>query len=135
MPRTESDLRVITETRNLASYVMTITRKSPKFFRFNIVADMHRYALSALENMVRANETFVSSPNDHKMIARRYNFQLEARTSLKLLGLVSQIALEQECILLKQFEYISRKIHECMSLLIAWMNSDQKRFRIGQNML
>ena len=41
MPKKQSDLLVITKTRDLANYVFTITHKSPKEYRFSIVSRMH----------------------------------------------------------------------------------------------
>ena len=39
-----------------------------------------------------------------------------------------QRAMEQQCILPKQYEQITRKVYDCRNLLGAWMVSDRKRF-------
>ncbi len=36
MAHSQSELQVITQAKNLCSYVMTITHKSPKEFRFSL---------------------------------------------------------------------------------------------------
>ena len=40
MTTSHSELQVITAAKNLCSYVMTITQKSPKQFRFSLVGRM-----------------------------------------------------------------------------------------------
>lgn len=55
----QNDLSVITKSKDLCSYIMTVTDKSPKRFRFTLVAKMQGYALNTIENLYRANEVFV----------------------------------------------------------------------------
>lgn len=44
----QSELAVITKAKDLCSYVMTVTDKSPKRFRFTLVAKLQNYALKYL---------------------------------------------------------------------------------------
>ena len=60
MERKQSELTVITKAKDLCSYVMTVTQKSPKQFRFTFVTRLQNLALSAIENLFRANDVFVS---------------------------------------------------------------------------
>ena len=96
----KSELTVITKTKELCSYVMTITDKSPKRFRFTLVSRMQNYALDALEDLFLANEVYVVGA-DRKQAEKRIGYQHKALSSLKLLGYVSQLALEQQCIIRK----------------------------------
>ena len=57
----QSELAVITKAKDLCSYVMTVTDKSPKRFRFTLVAKLQNYALDIIENLYRANEAFVKA--------------------------------------------------------------------------
>ena len=57
----QSELAVITKAKDLCSYVMTVTDKSPKRFRFTLVAKLQNYALDIIENLYRANEVFVKA--------------------------------------------------------------------------
>lgn len=59
MERKQSELTVITKAKDLCSYVMTVTQKSPKQFRFTFVSRLQNLALSAIENLFRANDVFV----------------------------------------------------------------------------
>ena len=126
MERKQSELTVITKTKDLCSYVMTITQKSPKRFRFTFVSRLQNLALSAIENLFRANDIFVSK-TDVSSQKERLSFQRSAMTDLKGLGYIALLAMEQGCILPRQYEQISRQIADCQNLLGAWMNSDRKR--------
>ena len=86
----QSELKVITAAKKLASYVMTITQKSPKQFRFSLVAKMQTYVLDVVENLYRANEVFISSPDDIPNQVLRLRYQREAMTNLKLLCYMAQ---------------------------------------------
>lgn len=122
----QSELAVITKAKDLCSYIMTVTDKSPKRFRFTLVAKLQGYALNIIENLYRANEVFVRS-GDREKAALRQDYQHQALTEIKLLGYMAQLAMEQGCILPKQYEQITKKTYDCQNMLGAWINSDRKR--------
>lgn len=127
MERKQSELTLITKAKDLCSYVMTITQKSPKQFRFTFVSRLQNLSLSVIENLFRANDAFVSKNDIHSQ-KERFSYQRSAMTDLKVLGYITLLSMEQGCILPKQYEQISRQIAECQNLLGAWMNSDRRRF-------
>ena len=73
----QSELAVITKAKDLCSYVMTVTDKSPKRFRFTLVAKLQSYALNTIESLYRANEVFVKAGGKEKA-AQRLDFQHQA---------------------------------------------------------
>jgi len=115
---------VIQKTKALCDYVLTVTHKSPKAFRFTLVEKLQNYVLGALENMYRANELRADTA---ERVGRRKAYQMEALTDLKLLGFMSEIASAHECILARQNEQIEIRIYECRNLLAAWVKSDARR--------
>ena len=123
-----SELTVITKTKDLCSYVITITQKSPKQFRFTFVSRMQNLSLDVIEYLYRANDTFVTK-GDTAAWRQRLEFQHRAMTSLKLLSYFSLLALENKCIIQKQYEQISRQSVDCMNLLGGWINSDKRRLQ------
>ena len=44
----KSELSVITKAKDLCSYIMTVTDKSPKRFRFTLVSRLQNYALDVI---------------------------------------------------------------------------------------
>ena len=80
----KSELSVITKAKDLCSYIMTVNLKSPKHFRYSFVSRMQNLALDIIENLYRANDTFVKK-GDNILIAQRLNKQREVRTDLRIL--------------------------------------------------
>lgn len=51
MSKTQSELTVITKAKDLCGYIMMITQKSPKHFRYTFVSRMQNLALDIIENL------------------------------------------------------------------------------------
>ena len=126
MERKKSELTVITKAKDLCGYVMTVTEKSPKHFRYTFVSRLQNLALDVMENLYRANDVYVHKGDD-QAFARRQELQRTAMTDLKLLGYMAMLSMEQQCILPRQYEQIARQLTDCQSLLGAWMSGDRKR--------
>jgi hypothetical protein len=128
----KTELSVITKSKELCNYILTVTEKSPKRFRFTLTGKIQNYALNVIEMLIKANEIYVYETNrtlNMQLVQERVHMQREAMTNLKLLSYMAQVAMEQQCILPKQYEQITRKIYDCQNLLGAWMKSDAKRFQ------
>lgn len=128
--RINSELTIITKAKNLCGYVLTVTEKSPKRFRFTIVSRMQNLAMDIIEQAYRANEIYVGGTAKEATAVKRLEYQHSALTSAKLLGYMAMLAQEQGCILPKQYEQISKQVADCQNLLGAWINSDKKRNRV-----
>lgn len=118
MTQRKSDLYVMTKTKDLAKYILTVTEKSPKKFRFTLVVRIQNYILDTIENIYLANT--------EKNIDIRYQYQQKAKNILSMLDYFAGLAYEQECILFKQYENISKQIAECILYLGKWMASTKK---------
>jgi hypothetical protein len=116
----KSDLAVVTKAKNLCTYIMTVTQKSPKQFRFTFVSRLQNLSLDIIENIYRANETTLGDKE-------RLSWQRRGLTSIKILAYFAELALTQGCILAKQYEQIAKLAADCQYLLGAWINSDKKR--------
>lgn len=127
--RMESELTIITKAKDLCGYVMTVTEKSPKRFRFTLVSRMQNLAIDLIEEAYRANEIYVGGENKMQSMEKRLEHQHSALTSVKLLGYMALLAREQGCILPKQYEQITKQVSDCQNLLGAWINSDRKRLK------
>lgn len=123
----KSELRVVTAAKNLSRYVLTVTNKSPKCFRFTLVTRLQNLSLDIIENIYRANEVFSQNKNI-QIMQKRLDFQHSALTRLKILAYISLLAREQGCILPKQYEQITKLVYDCQYLLGAWIKSDKKYF-------
>ena len=131
VPNNSGDMVVITKTKNLISYIFKVTAKSPQKFRFTFVNRMQNIGLDAIQFLYKANDIKIVGNKNQNDIMRRYQFQSAAMTNIKLLEYVSMLALENECILLKQYEQIAKQGAECMILLNNWIESDKRRINNG----
>ena len=127
MNNNESELTVITRAKELSIYILTVTDKSPKKFRFTLVSRLQGYSLDIIENLYMANQIrLVKSISDDE-INRRKAYQDKAMTMCRLLGYMAMVAREISCILPKQHEIIANKIIEVQKLPYSWQQSDIKR--------
>ena len=125
--RRQNELTVISKSKDLCKYVFCVTDRSPKKFRFSLVSRMQNISLDIVENLYRANDVFVS---DREYFLRRQNYQHEAIMSLRILDMLALMSREQECILPKQYEVMSKMISDCQNLTGAWINSDKNRYKL-----
>lgn len=106
------ELAVITKAKDVCNYIITVTDKSPKKFRFTLIGRMQNYALDIIEGMIMANEVYVTEKGlgvNIEALKERQKLQRNVLTNIKLLAYVSQLSMEQKCILPKQYEQIYRK--------------------------
>ena len=94
MAHTQSELQVITFAKDLCNYVMTITQKSPKQFRFSLIGRLQGYVLDIVEELYYANDIYVT-PSSRAGWAQRQAHQRKAMSTLKLLSWVAQVSMEQ----------------------------------------
>lgn len=118
-----SELLVITKMKKLASYIITVTEKSPKKFRAVFVNRLQNYCLDCLEHLFEANSLRRDSAKNKEL---RKVCQHKAYLKMKLIGYISFLALESGCILKKQYQQISLQNADCINLLVAWRKSDSK---------
>lgn len=126
IPFNANDLIVITKLKKLTAYVIAVTQKSPAKYRGVFVNRMQNYCLDSLENLLQANFVKMDSIENK---TKRADYQKEAIIKLKLLGYISMLALNVNCILKKQYTHISSYTVEVINLIVAWKKSDDKRFK------
>lgn len=126
VPSSASDLVVISKTKDLVSYIFTVTDKSPKKFRFSFVSRLHNMGLDIIADLYRANDINLNNATSEKL-QERERYQKEAMLSLRLLEYLAHISCENGCILLKQYEQIAKQGTKCMILLSNWIESDNRR--------
>jgi len=128
MEKNQSELSIVMKAKDLCRYVLTVTQKSPKQYRFTFTSRLQNLCLDIIEIIYLANEVFVAGPDAKEKYQKRLDKQHEALTKIKLLAYFAQLALEQQAILPKQYEQIAKLSTECIYLLGGWMKSDKNRF-------
>ena len=128
MNKAQSELTVITKSKDLCSYIISITQKAPKQFRFTFTSRLQNLAMDVIENLYRANDTFAVK-GDKESFEKRSDFQHKAMTDLKLLAYFALLARENGAITPKKIEQISMQSTVCLNLLGGWINKDKMRFQ------
>lgn len=121
-----NDLTITTKIKDLSSYVFQVSENAPKKFRFTLTSRMQNYSLSLIELVYKANEVKVV---DNETYQKRWNYQSEALTTLKLLAYLALFAKEQQCILPKHYANISKYTYDCLNLIVGWMRSDEAKHK------
>lgn len=125
----QDELSVITRAKELSMYILTVTDKSPKRFRFTITDRLQNYSLDVIENLYMANTHAIAGENAIRNSERRRIYQERAMAKLRLLSYMSMVARESTCILPKQYSQIVERVFETQKLLYAWVKSDEERVR------
>jgi len=133
MNKQQSELSVIIKAKDLCGYVMQVTQKSPKQYRFTFVSRMQNLTLDIIENIYLANAIWLGDAKQQgarqeTAKQKRLDIQHQALTQIRLLAYFSQLALENKCILPKQYEQIAKRATDCLYMLAAWIKSDKNRF-------
>lgn len=123
----QTELTVVTKAKDLCRYILTVTEKSPKRFRFTLTSRMQNLSLDVIEQIYRANEIYMAGSDRDGAQSKRLDLQHSALTSVKLLGYMALLAREQDAILPRQYEQITKLVYDVQNLLGAWINSDRKR--------
>lgn len=122
----DSELKVITSTKKLIDYVLTITEKSPKKYRYSFINKIHNLLFEIIECLYKANNERLGNIN-------REIYQKEAIVKLQLLDYFCDISVKEKCIIFKQYENITEMINTIMKLLNSWIASDKKRINNSNN--
>lgn len=125
IPFNANDLIVITVVKKLGAYMIAVTEKSPAKYRGVFVNRMQNLSLEILELLLQTNFVRIDCLENKK---KRDEFQKDAIIKLKMLGYISMVAENSNCILSKQFKQISIQIGEAINLIAAWKKSDDTRW-------
>lgn len=125
IPFNANDLIVITVVKKLGAYMIAVTEKSPAKYRGVFVNRVQNLSLEILKLLLQANFVRIDCLENKK---KREEFQKDAIIKLKMLGYISMVAENSNCILSKQFKQISIQIGEAINLIAAWKKSDDTRW-------
>ena len=101
IPFNENDLIVITVVKKLGAYMIAVTEKSPAKYRGVFVNRVQNLSLEILKLLLQANFVRIDCLENKK---KREEFQKDAIIKLKMLGYISMVAENSNCILSKQFK-------------------------------
>ncbi len=123
------ELKALLKAKTLAQYVLQVTDKSPKRFRFTFTTRMQNMSLDVIECLFLANGVYVEGPEAASLLRKRADYQRKALTLVKILVYLAEIARNTGALLPKHYEQISMHANEVSAIVTAWMRSDERRFQ------
>jgi len=112
---------------------MNVTQKSPKHFRFTFITRLQNLSLNVIENIYRANDILFGGKHGTEHYAERLEYQRKALTDIRVLAYFAFLSMEQQCILPKQYEQISKLSTDCQLLPTASENLLEKIYILRYN--
>ena len=100
----KSELKIITNSKKLASYIILITESSPKKYRYLYIDKMHECILFIIEYLYKANDTILGDK-------QRLIYQENVKSKLKLLDAISNLSYEAKCITFNSLEQLQKEVN------------------------
>lgn len=113
----QQEMAVFTNSKKLAEYIMIVTQKSPKKFRWSIVTKLQNSSIYVVELLYKAN--FEKDNREEHLKT--------CNTELSLLDFYATTAKKMQAINLKQMLNIGKQIVEVRKMLMGWMRSQNKK--------
>ena len=113
----DKEMAVFTHAKKLSEYIFTITEKSPKKYRWSIVAKLQNTSVEVIENLYHANFD----------IANREFFQTKANVKLHLLEHFAETAKNMQAINIHQMLVMGKQIAETQKLLSGWNRATKEK--------
>ena len=123
--RRDSELMVLTKAKDLVDYLLLISDKGPKKYRYTLAERMVGTAFDALEALQFANDIRLGGSDEDNNA--RWKLQRRAVSKLRFLDAICMSAVKCGCILPSQHKQVSARIAECIRLTYGWYASDKKR--------
>ena len=100
----KSELKIITNSKKLASYIILITESSPKKYRYLYIDKMHECILFIIEYLYKANDTILGDK-------QRLEYQENVKSKLKLLDAISHLSYEAKSITFNSLEQLQKEVN------------------------
>lgn len=118
-PPRDREMAVFTRAKKLSEYIFVITEKSPKKFRWSIVARLQNCSVDVIEFLYRANY--------ERDFDARAEYQKRAKVALNLLDFYAETAKRKQAISMRQMTIIAREVCELHRLLNGWVKSSRPK--------
>ena len=121
--RKESELLVFIKAKDLSSYILLISGKSPVKYRYSLLNPLINESLEIIQLLYEANELDIKDKRRLELIRR-------AKAKLKTIDFLASIAKDASCFTIHQHDVILEKIGVCSKYLQGYYNSCKKALDI-----
>lgn len=123
-----SKFNIMNRAEKIVDYVLTITEKSPKKLRLDIVPEMRKKALDIVEDVVRANFLAVTGEGaTPETRSERLAFQEHCLATIRVLEAFAEIANSHSYITEDQLCYLTKLTQELFDMIKKWQEGDKAR--------
>lgn len=116
------------QAKLLLREVLKLTSKGPKKYRFSLFQKMENQALDILQDIYKANSSYVAGSDAGQILSYRINLHVDALARVNILGTLADIAVEYGGISKGEFANLSKIISSVGRMLTAWHKSDRLRY-------
>lgn len=120
---------IINKAEALVEYIYTITEKSPKKIRTDLVSKLRNLSIDIIEKLVRTNAIPINDPLQPDEALRRLRQQRDLIVDIQVLETMLEIAKKRGYITNHQFEYSTKITFEFREMLSRWNESDSLRIQ------
>lgn len=113
----QKDLEVITCAKKLGEYIIKITEKSPKKYRWSVVGKFQNTSIELVENLYYAN--FESGDE-------RLKYLKQASIKVNMLGFFAETAKDLQAINFHQMSVIANMLFEIRKMLNGWIRTTKR---------
>lgn len=100
----KSELKIITNSKKLTSYIILIIESSPKKYRYLYIDKMHECILFIIEYLYKANDSILGN---HQIII----WQERIKSKLKLFDAISHLSYEAKSITFNSLEQLQKEVN------------------------
>lgn len=87
----KSELSVVMKAKDLCRYILTVTQKSPKQYRFTFTTRLQNLSMDVIEALYMANSVYVGGKDWEELRQKRLALQGQAITKTRLLAYIAQL--------------------------------------------
>lgn len=118
---------IINKAEKVVDYVLTITEKSPKKLRFDLVPELRKLAFRIMNDIVRANFIVLNEKTKATDVDKRLEYQTDCQATIRVLEATCEICNKHSYVTNHQLETLSKQTQELFDMVLKWITSDTQR--------
>ncbi|MCL2024838.1 MAG: hypothetical protein FWG78_03575 [Coriobacteriia bacterium] len=136
-PLPGEQLKVLHVSEELCLYTFQATRKMARANRGSLGMRLENAVLKPMDHILRANDVFLSPDMDDKTrlseLEERVRLQNKAKHAVHSLTRLAHVMFLLETITGKQYTQIAKKSTSLYWMIVAWRDSDLKRWGVPES--
>lgn len=118
---------IINKAEKVVDYVLTITEKSPKKLRCDLVPELRKLAFRIMNDIVRANFIVLNEKTKATDVNKRLEYQTDCQATIRVLEATCEICNKHSYVTNHQLETLSKQTQELFDMVSKWITSDTQR--------